>query len=154
MAEIHNYLLGKMNWDGRGKLIDIDCGAGAVTVKCAKKYPSAQITGIDYWGTVWNYAREQCEHNAEAEGVKARISFMKADASKLPFSDGAFDAAVSNFVFYEVMSQRDKRLVVREALRVIKKGGCFAFHDLFEHKEFYGDMHEFIEELKKKGILK
>jgi hypothetical protein len=49
------------------------------------------------------------------------------------------------------MLQRDKLLVVREALRVIKKGGSFAFHDLFEHKEFYGDMDEFVEELKKEG---
>ncbi|HAH63794.1 MAG TPA: class I SAM-dependent methyltransferase [Treponema sp.] len=151
MAKVHDYLLEKMEWDGSGTLIDIGCGSGAVTIKCAKKYPAARITGIDYWGKTWNYAKEQCERNAEAEGVKDRISFIKGDAAVLPFPDGTFDAAVSNFVFHEVMSQSDKRLVVHEALRVVKKGGRFAFHDLFEHKELYGDMHEFVEELRTEG---
>lgn len=151
MAKVHDYLLQKMEWNGCGTLIDIGCGSGAVAIKCAKRYPDAQITGIDYWGKTWNYAKKQCERNAEAEGVKNHISFIKGDAAKLPFPDGAFDAAVSNFVFHEVMSQRDKRLVVREALRVVKKGGRFAFHDLFEHKEVYGDMHKFVEELRKEG---
>ena len=49
-------------------------------------------------------------------------------------------------------TQPDKRQVVREALRVIKKGGSFAFHDLFEQKQLYGDMDEFLEFLRREGI--
>lgn len=62
------------------------------------------------------------------------------------------DAAVSNFVFHEVRSAKDKRDVVREALRVVKKGGSFAFQDMFAQKALYGDMEEFVRELKKEGI--
>lgn len=59
---------------------------------------------------------------------------------------------MSNFVFHEVRTQPDKRLVVKEALRVVKKGGAFSFHDMFEQKQLYGNMDEFINELKKEGI--
>lgn len=117
-----------------------------------KKFTDATLVGVDYWGTEWSYAKEQCEKNAKAEGVDMRITFQKGDAGKLDFEDGSFDAAVSNFVFHEVRTQPDKRQVVREALRVVKKGGAFAFQDMFEQKALYGDMNEFVELLKKEGI--
>ena len=72
--------------------------------------------------------------------------------AQLDFADETFDVAVSNFVFHEVRSQRVKQLVVREALRVVKKGGVFVFHDMFEQKKLYGDMNAFIEQLRKEGI--
>ena len=58
---------------------------------------------------------------------KLTAPLSKADAAKLPFLDDTFDAAVSNFVFHEVRSQRDKQALIREALRVVKPGGAFAF---------------------------
>ena len=70
MGQIHDFILDHMQWDGQGKLLDIGCGAGALSIKCAKKYPLAAITGVDYWGIEWNYAKEQCESNAKIEGVE------------------------------------------------------------------------------------
>ena len=107
---------------------------------------------MDYWGAEWSYAKDQCEKNARAEGVADRVKFQKGDAAHLDFPDGTFDAAVSNFVFHEVRSEKDKRKIVREALRVVKKGGSFAFQDLFSQEKLYGDMNEFVEELKAEGI--
>ena len=104
------------------------------------------------WGAEWSYAKDQCEKNARAEGVADRVKFQKGDAAHLDFPDGTFDAAVSNFVFHEVRSEKDKRKIVREALRVVKKGGSFAFQDLFSQEKLYGDMNEFVEELKAEGI--
>lgn len=151
MGNIHRFLLSRLPWDGRGSLLDIGCGSGALAILCAKTWPSSQVTGIDYWGKEWNYAKAQCEENARIEQVPA-VQFCQGDAAHLPFADGSFDAAVSNFVFHEVRTQPDKRQVVREALRVIKKGGSFAFHDLFEQKQLYGDMDEFLELLRREGI--
>lgn len=152
MGKMHEYLLRHLTWDGKGRLLDIGCGAGALTLRCAKYYPDAQLTGIDYWGVEWNYAKEQCEKNAEIEGAESRVDFRKGDAAHLDFPDETFDAAVSNFVFHEVRSVKDKLDVVREALRVVKKGGSFAFQDMFAQKALYGDMEEFVRELKKEGI--
>ena len=118
---VHEHLVEHLDWNGEGRLLDIGCGAAALTVRCAKAFPKAQITAMDYWGAEWNYAKEQCERNAQIEGVADRISFQKGDAAKLDFPDETFDAAVSNFVFHEVRTAKDKRDVVREALRVVKK---------------------------------
>ena len=42
--------------------------------------------------------------------------------------------------------------MVKEALRVVKKGGVFSFQDIFSQKALYGDMDEFVRELKAEGI--
>lgn len=152
MTGVHEHLVEHLDWKGEGRLLDIGCGAAALTVRCAKAFPKAQITAMDYWGAEWNYAKEQCEKNAQIEGVADRISFQKGDAAKLDFPDETFDAAVSNFVFHEVRTAKDKRDVVKEALRVVKKGGVFSFQDMFSQKALYGDMEQFVRELKAEGI--
>ena len=152
MAKVHQHLVDHLEWDGEGTLLDIGCGAAALTIRCAKAFPKAKLVGMDYWGAEWNYAKEQCEANAKAEGVADQITFHKGDAAHLEDPDETFDATVSNFVFHEVRSAKDKRDVVREALRIVKKGGAFSFQDMFSQKALYGDMEEFVEELKKEGI--
>lgn len=152
MPKIHDFLIDHLDWDGHGTLLDIGCGSAALSVRCAKIYPEAQVTGIDYWGFGWGYAKTQCEHNAELEGVGRRTCFEKGDAAKLDFADETFDAVVSNFVFHEVSTQPDKRQLIREALRVVKKGGSFAFQDLFVRKRLYGNIEEFVTQLQAEGI--
>jgi ubiquinone/menaquinone biosynthesis C-methylase UbiE len=80
------------------------------------------------------------------------VSFQKASASALPFVEGYFDAVVSNLVFHEVSDSKDKRELIREALRVVKKGGKFAFQDLFLVKRTYGDVDDLIEIIQSWGI--
>jgi SAM-dependent methyltransferase len=139
-------------WDGEGKALDIGCGNGALTIILAKKFPSATVTGIDFWGDRWEYSKNTCEANAKVEGVDGRVEFRKASASKLPFVDEYFDAAVSNFCFHEVVDSNDKREVIREALRVVRKGGKFAFQDLFLLKKVYGTPEELVSVIESWGI--
>mgnify|MGYP000523745680 CR=1 FL=1 len=68
------------------------------------------------------------------------------------FRTERFDAAVSNFVFHEVRSAKDKRDVVKEALRVVKKVELFPSRIMFSQKALYGDMDEFVRILKAEGI--
>lgn len=140
--------LDQAGFNGHGKLLDIGCGSGAMSIKAAKKYPRALITAMDYWGAGWDYSQRLCEHNAQVEKVASRITFRKGDAAKLDFMADTFDAAVSNFVFHEVRSQKDKHALVLEALRVLKPGGCFAFQDIFFAKSHYGDINAFVEALR------
>lgn len=86
MADIHKALLSHLSWDGRGSLIDIGCGSGALAILCGKTWPGANITGIDYWSREWNYAKEQCEENAHIEAL-SHITFCQGDAASLPFAD-------------------------------------------------------------------
>ncbi len=151
-AKIRDLVFSHLRWDGEGKLLDIGCGNGALAIEAARKYPRAQVTGIDYWGGKWEYSQRDCERNAGIAGVAQRVAFQKASASKLPFAEGAFDAVVSNLVFHEVQDAGNKREVVKEALRVLKKGGVFAFQDLFLVKRIYGSPSELLAAIRGWGV--
>lgn len=152
MGQIHQYLVDHLDWDGQGKLLDIGCGSGALINRCARRFPQARMTGIDFWGPEWSYAKEQCQRNARLEGTADRIVFEQGDAAHLAFPDQSFDAVVSNFVFHEVHSQKDKQKLLLEALRVLKKGGSFALQDLFAQGKLYGDMDAFVRQLLREGF--
>jgi ubiquinone/menaquinone biosynthesis C-methylase UbiE len=151
-AKIHQLLLDRMVWNGEGKVLDIGCGSGALTIKLAKNFPNALVTGIDYWGGKWEYSKDKCEKNAQIAGVAERTVFQKASAAKLPFADESFDAVVSNFVFHEVQDVIDKREAIKEALRVLKKGRVFVFQDLFLWKRVYGEPEDLLLKIRSWGI--
>lgn len=81
-----------------------------------------------------------------------QTDFSKASAASLPFEDNYFDAVVSNFVFHEVRDSKDKREVIKEALRVVKKDGVFAFQDLFLVKSIYGEVDDLLATIRSWGI--
>ena len=87
MAGVHEHLIKHLDWDGEGKLLDIGCGAAALTVHCAKAFPKAQITAMDHWGVEWNYAKEQCEKNAKIEGI-SEVHYIGNLEKKLDFIPG------------------------------------------------------------------
>ena len=76
------------------------------------------------------------------------------ETERFPLENETFDVAVSNLVFHEVSDTADKRELVREALRVVKKGGRFAFQDLFLLKQVYGEPQELLETIRSWGIEK
>jgi len=151
-CRLQDLLVDHLEWDGNGRALDIGCGNGSVTIMTAKKFPTAQVTGIDYWGGLWEYSKNVSERNAEIEGVAGRVTFQRASASALPFEDDFFDAVTSNVVFHMVSDVKDKRELIKEALRVVKKGGKFAFQDLFLWKRVYGELDGLLETIRSWGI--
>lgn len=132
---------------GRG--LDVGCGSGALTISVAKSNKQARMTGIDRWGVEYSsFSKTLCEENARAEGV-SNISFAKGDALKLDFADETFDAVCSNYVYHNIPS-RDRQAILMETLRVLKKGGTFAIHDIFSPQK-YGDMQMFVQRLRNMG---
>jgi ubiquinone/menaquinone biosynthesis C-methylase UbiE len=74
-----------------------------------------QVTGYDL-----SLAMLQAAQNVET----AESSYVNGDALRLPFRDGSFDAAVSNFLIIELP---DPAIAIAEAARVLKVGGRFLF---------------------------
>ncbi len=152
MGKVHEYVASRLPWDGRGSLLDVGCGAGALTILCAKKFPLSHCVGVDYWGVKWDYSQKMCQDNAAAEQVDDRCVFKHGDANHLDFDDETFDAVVSNFVYHEVNDGRSKEELLRETLRVLKKGGCFALQDMFGQKSIYGDFQAIVDNLGKDAV--
>lgn len=132
-----------------GKGLDIGCGSGALTIACAKRNPKAKMIGIDRWGIEYSsFSADLCERNAKAEGVE-NVTFIYGNATKLLFDDETFDAVTSNYVYHNIPS-RDRQAILLETLRTLKKGGCFAIHDIMS-KWKYGDMQSFVLKLRDLG---
>ena len=132
---------------GRG--LDVGCGSGALTIACAKRNQRGAMTGLDRWGKEYaSFNKPLCEQNAVAEGVR-NVTFVKGDAVRLEFPDECFDAVTSNYVYHNIMGV-DRQGLLLETLRVLKKGGVFAIHDIMSPAR-YGDMTAFVERLKEQG---
>ena len=132
MEQVHQVVLSHLDFDGQGQLLDVGCGSGALSIRAALIWRAAQVVGIDYWGSAYGYGQAMCEKNAESEGVAARCRFQHGDANRLDFP-GA-----------------DTRALLRETLRVLKKGGVFALNDEMK-PHMYGDMEAFAQELRDIG---
>ena len=144
-----DYILQKLNLKEGMTLLDVGCGSGALSIRAALIWPDAQVTGIDYWGAAYGYGQIMCERNAAGEGVAARCQFQHGDANHLNFPDESFDAVVSNYVYHNI-NRADKRALLMETLRVLKKGGVFALNDEMKPR-MYGDVEEFAQELRDMG---
>lgn len=133
-----------------GTGLDVGCGSGALTIACAKRNPKATMVGCDIWSGAYKavFTKKRCEENAKAEGV-SNVRFEEGNAVHLPFADESFDAVTSNYVYHNIAG-RDKQQLLLETLRVLKKGGTFAIHDLMSRAR-YGDMDAFVQKLKAEG---
>lgn len=133
-----------------GTGLDVGCGSGALTIACARRNPEASMVGCDIWSGAYRavFTQKLCEDNAKAEDVR-NVRFEEGNAIQLPFADGSFDAVTSNYVYHNIFGH-DKQKLLMETLRVLKKGGTFAIHDLMSRAR-YGDMDSFVQKLKEEG---
>ena len=141
--KVYNLIIQSLGTNVKGKTLDIGSGNGVLAVKLAQQHGEAEVVGVDYWGKDWEYSKSMCEKNAQIGNVESRVRFQKGDAAALEFATDTFDSAMSNLTFHEVKSVSDKREVVREALRIVKPGGTFAFVDYFYDEQYYGKASEF-----------
>jgi SAM-dependent methyltransferase len=104
-------------------LLDLGSGTGALAIATLERWPRHRVTGIDPSGGMLEVARALADERL-AERVARRFSAEVASADRLPFEDGAFDAAVSSFVL-QLVDERPAAL--REVRRVLRPGGTFAW---------------------------
>lgn len=94
------------------RVLDVAAGNGNASLAAARRF--AEVTSTDYVPSLL----EQGRRRAEADGLP--VTFQVADAERLPFADGSFDAALSTF---GVMFAPDQERAAAELLRVVRPGG-------------------------------
>lgn len=147
---ILTYCATKVSLKPGDKILDVGCGSGAFGILTVKGHNNVQLVGIDSFQNVYaNYfSIDICKQNAKEEGI-VDATFICGDARNLPFPDNSFDVIISNYVYHNIPGK--SREAIKESLRCLKKGGAFVIHDIF-YKIQYGNIYEFIKELKQEGI--
>lgn len=128
-------LVSRLDVPPSGEVLETACGTGVVT-----RHLVARLSGKARL-TVTDLSPQMVEFAQQATGDHAEILFQKADATKLPFSDGSFDAVVCQF---GAMLFPDIPQGYREAARVLRAGGQFVFNvwDSLDRNGFSRAVHE------------
>jgi len=107
-------------WRGRaaaecgGLVLDLCCGTGDMAMASGKR--GLPVVGLDGDMAMLRAAR-----------AKSRdLPLVLADATCLPFRDGSFDSAT---IAWGIRNIPERKLALREAIRVLKPGGRFVVLD-------------------------
>jgi SAM-dependent methyltransferase len=94
------------------RVLDLGTGTGAAAYEAARRFPSADVVGVDVAEQMLAQARAKTP--PELDG---RVTFQAADAARLPFEEGSFDLVLlANMIpFFD------------ELARVVAPGGHVLF---------------------------
>jgi len=98
-------------------VLDMGCGPGVATALLAEKGRPRLVAAFDFDAAMVERARRRLRGDP-------RVGLLVADAARMPFPDGLFDAV---FVLGVVHHIPEWRTALREVARVLKVGGRFGF---------------------------
>ncbi len=115
-------LVGQIEIIPNGRLLDLACGTATLTIALKRKFPQAEINGLDGDSNILRIARRK------AQAIGAEINFTEAFATALPYPDEYFDAIVSSLFFHHLTPENKLKTLV-EIRRVLKKCGTLHVAD-------------------------
>jgi ubiquinone/menaquinone biosynthesis C-methylase UbiE len=108
--------------DGAPRVLDIGTGTGQLAIGAVSRWRGISVVGVDASSEMRAMAETLAERSLGPANGRFRSEVAFADT--LPFEDGAFDVALSSFVF-QLVPNRARAL--REARRVLRPGGVLAY---------------------------
>ena len=100
-----------------GIVLDVATGTGDLAAEVLRQHPHAQVVGLDFTPEMLALAREKAEVSAP------RLTWVVADAMRLPFASASFDGEVTGFALRNVT---DIPATFAEMARVARPGGRVA----------------------------
>lgn len=111
-----------------GRVLDIGSGTGLLCLEIARYFKDLEVIGIDVSTDMLDIARNSLLN----ESFGSRVTFIKADASTLPFRRNSFDAVVS---YVSLHHWKDAATVLNGVKRVLRKNGIAFIYDLRRREE-------------------
>lgn len=100
-------------------VVDVGTGSGTLALAALRRWPHAEVTGVDPSQEVMELARPA----ASAAGMAGRLRLLRGEAEALPLPDGGADLVTSSFA---IQLTRSRAAATAEAFRVLGPGGTFA----------------------------
>ena len=120
------------------RILEIACSCGQTTVALKRRFPDAEVWGIDVSGPMVQYAHMRASEMGE------EVHFRQALAEATGFPDGHFDMVVSFLLLHEVPNAINTK-IMQEVSRVLRGGGTYYPVDFFTSsappKEAYRRFH-------------
>jgi SAM-dependent methyltransferase len=121
-AVLLRFAEGELKRCGRGRALDLGCGAGRNAVPLARL--GWDVVGIDLSRSMLAAAA----HRADQEGLGDRLHLMVAPMDAIPVREACIDLVIAHGIWNLARSAAEFRRALREAARVAKPGaGLFVF---------------------------
>ena len=104
------------------RIIEVGCGTAELTCALARRFPSAEVVGLDIDPEILAIARKKVERE------HLNVQLVPASAESMPFPDGHFDLVVSSLMLHHLDSSTKER-ALREWKRVLAPGGTLLLVD-------------------------
>lgn len=108
---------------GPRRLLDLGCSAGNQTLPYLDVFPACEGYGVDVSAPLLRFA------HAHARSLGYNVHYSQQNARQLDFPDAHFDLVVSSFFLHE-QSAATNRAALREAYRVLRRGGIMVHMEL------------------------
>jgi N-methyltransferase StaMA len=105
-------------------VLDVGCGVGAPAIRLGQRV-DARITGVT--NSEWQV--QEAARRVRAAGLRGQVDVELGDAAALAYPDESFDAVL---VFQALQHAPDREQWLREAIRVLRRGGRIVLTEFIE----------------------